>query len=174
MKLLTRGAAIAAALFLSACATHQDVLLAKSAPPPVVSIAQVSSDGNSEAMDGALRNALVQNGFTVRAPLPVGTRQSSEVDGIVSYVDVWRWDIAMYLHSVAIKIFDARTGDLLVAGDWKNSAFHGFQDENRVISELVAEMTAKLRTATPGGASQATAAAMPADEDLVAEPNDAP
>ncbi|MBJ6979447.1 hypothetical protein [Luteimonas sp. MC1895] len=174
MKLLTRGAAIAAALFLSACATHQDVLLAKSAPPPVVSIAQVPSDGNSEAMDGALRNALVQNGFTVRAPLPAGTRQSSEVDAIVSYVDVWRWDMVMYLHSLAVKIFDARNGDLLVTGDWKNSAFHGFQDENRVISDVVAEMTAKLRTAMPAGASQTTAAAPPADDDLTADPNDAP
>ncbi|WP_279432869.1 hypothetical protein [Luteimonas arsenica] len=44
------------------------------------------------------------------------------MDGIVSYVDVWRWDIVMYLHSVAIKIFDARSGDLLVTGDWKNQA----------------------------------------------------
>lgn len=90
MKPIIRGAAIAAAMLLSACATYQDVLLAKSVPPAIVSIAQVPSDGNSEAMDGALRNALVQNGFTVRAPLPAGTRQSSDVDGIVSYVDVWR------------------------------------------------------------------------------------
>lgn len=172
MKPIIRGAAIAAAMFLSACATHQDVLLAKSVPPPIVSIAQVPSDGNSEAMDGALRNALVQNGFTVRAPLPAGTRQSSDVDGIVSYVDVWRWDIVMYLHSVAIKIFDARSGDLLVTGDWKNSAMHGFQDENAVISELVAEMTAKLRAATPAGAPEVTAADAPADPDAAAESSD--
>ncbi|QDW67553.1 hypothetical protein [Luteimonas granuli] len=174
MKLLVRGAAIAAALFLSACATHQDVMLAKSVPPSIVSIAQVPDDGNSEAMDGALRNALVQNGFTVRAPLPAGTRQSGEVDGIVNYVDVWRWDIVMYLHSVAIKIFDARNGDLLVTGDWKNSAFHGFQDEKKVVSELVAEMTSRLRAATPREISRDTAADTRADEMLAAEPNDAP
>ncbi len=149
MNMIIRGAAITAALFLSACATHQDVLLAKSAPPEIISIAQVPADGNSEAMDGALRNALLENGFTVRASLPAGTRISGEVDGIVSYVDVWRWDIVMYLQSVAVKIFDARTGDLLVAGDWKNSAFHGYQDETRIISELVAEMTSRLRAATP-------------------------
>ena len=174
MKLLTRGAAIAAALLLSACATHQDVLLAKSVPPPIVSIAQVPSDGNSEAMDGIVRNALIQNGFAVRAPLPAGTRQSSEVDGIVSYVDVWRWDIVMYLHSVAVKIFDARTGDLLVAGDWKNSAFHGFQDETGVVSELIADMTGKLRAASPAGASQAAEAALQAEGELASDPNEAP
>lgn len=174
MKWILRGAAIAAALFLSACATHQDVLLAKTVPPPVVSIAQVPSDGNSEAMDGAVRKALIQNGFTVRAPLPAGTRQSSEVDGIVSYVDVWRWDIVMYLHSVAIKIFDARSGDLLVAGDWKNSAFHGFQDENAVVSELITEMTAKLRAATPSGTSEATTEVALADADPASGSSDEP
>ena len=156
MKLLTRCAAFSAALLLSACATHQDVLLAKSVPPVIVSIAQVPSDGNSEAMDGAVRNALVQNGFNVRAPLPAGTRQSGDVDGIVSYVDVWRWDIVMYLHSIAIKIFDAQSGDLLVTGDWKNSAFHGFQDENKVVSDLIGEMSAKLRAATPHAAPPAS------------------
>lgn len=162
MKSIARGAAIAAAFLLSACATHQDVLLAKSVPPPIVSLAQVPGDGNSEAMDGALRKALVKNGFTVAAPLPAGTRQSNDVDGIVSYVDVWRWDIVMYLQSVAIKIFDARSGDLLIAGDWKNSAFHGFQDEDGVVSDLVTEMTAKLRAATPATPEDATAD-IPAD-----------
>jgi|GEM_PF-1749855 len=149
MRILTRGAIIAAVLFLPACATHQDVLLARSAPPSIVSVAQVPSDGNSAEMDVSVRNALIENGFNVRAPLPAGTRQSDDVDAIVSYVDVWRWDIVMYLQSVAIKIFDARNGDLLIAGDWKNSAFHGFQDESRVVRDLVTDMTTKLRAAAP-------------------------
>ena len=148
MKLLTRGTLIAAVLLLSACATHQDVLLAKSAPPPIMSIAQVPSEGNSAEMDGIVRKALVDHGFTVRAPLPAGTRTSGEVDAVISYVDVWRWDIVMYLQSVAIKMFDAKSGDLLVSGDWKNSAFHGFQDENTVVRELIADMTGKLKAAT--------------------------
>lgn len=172
MNLITRGAAIAVALLLSACATHQDVLLAKTVPPPVVSIAQVPDDGNSEAMDGALRNALVQNGFTVRAPLAAGTRQSHDVDGLISYVDVWRWDIVMYLHSVAIKLFDARSGDLLVTGEWKNSAFHGFQNENAVVSDLVAAMTAKLRAATPEVEPEARTAERSAEVVPVVEPGD--
>ncbi|MGY1457898.1 hypothetical protein ACW5F0_04515 [Luteimonas sp. A534] len=149
MKQTMRGAALAAALFLSACATHQDVLLAKSAPPAIVSVAQAPAEGNSAEMDVAVRNALLANGFTVQAPLPAGTRTSDGVDAIVSYVDVWRWDIVMYLQSVAVKLFDAKSGDLLIAGDWKNSAFHGFQDEARVIQDLIGEMTAKLRAASP-------------------------
>src|SRR5690606_17934637 len=99
----------ATVLFGTSCATHQDVLLAKTAPPPVTTIAQVPADGNSAEMDGFVRTSLVQNGFNVRAPLPVGTRKSDEVDAIISYVDVWRRDVVMYLQSIAIKIFDARS-----------------------------------------------------------------
>lgn len=155
MNMYIRSAVFATALFGAGCATHQDVLLAKAAPPPVTTIAQVPADGNSAEMDGFVRTALVQNGFNVRAPLPAGTRKSDEVDAIVSYVDVWRWDIVMYLQSVAIKMFDARSGDLLVTGDWKNSAFHGYQDEGRIVQELIAEMTGKLRAATQGPAPHA-------------------
>lgn len=174
MNLLTRGAAIAAALIMSACATHQDVLLANTAPPAIVSIAQVPADGNSEAMDGAVRNALIQNGFTVRAPLSAGTRTTDEVDAIISYVDVWRWDIVMYLQSVAIKIFDARNGNLIVAGDWKNSAFHGFQNETRVVSELIAEMTARLRAAMPEDVASTAAADAAVGAGLAVEPRGTP
>lgn len=80
----------------------------------------------------------------------------------------------MYLHSVAIKMFDARSGDPLVTGDWKNSALHGFQDENAVLSELVTEMTVKLRAATPTGAPEATTADALADPAAAAESSDEP
>lgn len=149
MNRMIRGAAVVAALLLSGCATHQDVLLAKSVSPPVVTVAAVPSDGNSPEMDASVRNALVQNGFSVQAPLPAGTRTSDQVDAIVTYVDVWRWDIVMYLQSVAIKLFDARTGDLLVTGDWKNSAFHGYQDEDNVVRGLITDMATRLKGATP-------------------------
>ncbi|MDH5833406.1 hypothetical protein [Luteimonas kalidii] len=158
MNRMIRGAAILAALLLSACATHQDVLLAKSVPPPIVTVAAVASDGNSPEMDASVRNALIQNGFSVQAPLPAGTRTSDQVDALVTYVDVWRWDIVMYLQSVAIKLFDARTGDLLVTGDWKNSAFHGYQDEDSIVRGLITDMATRLKTATPSPAAAREAA----------------
>lgn len=121
-------------------------------------IAQVPADGNSAEMDGFVRTALVQNGFNVRAPLPAGTRKSEEADAILSYVDVWRRDSVMYPQSVAIKMFDARSGDLPVTGDWKNSAFHGYQDESRIVQELIAGMAGKLRAATQQSAPHAVEA----------------
>ncbi|MEG3190846.1 hypothetical protein [Lysobacter sp. D1-1-M9] len=148
MKSIVHIALIASAFVLGGCSTSQNVLLAKQAPPRVVTVAQAPDAGNSPEMDTALRSALVTAGYTVRAPLAEGVRKSDEVDAIVSYVDVWRWDIVMYLQSIAIKMFDAQTGDLLVTGDWRNSALHGFQDEEVVVGRLIEEMSGKLKSAT--------------------------
>lgn len=149
------GALVAAALlYLTGCATSQEVLVAKQAPDPVVSVAQVPDEGNSPEMDAHLRSALVKEGYTVRASLPAGTRKSDEADAIVSYVDVWRWDIAMYLQSITIRMFDAKSGDLLATGTWKDSAFHAFRDAEAVVGQLVAEMTTKVRSAASSSAAR--------------------
>ena len=137
-----------AAVLASGCSTSQQVRLAKMSPhPPITSVARAPQDGNSAAMDRHLSDALRDEGLTVRAPLPAGTRSSSEVDAIVSYVDVWRWDMTMYMKSLSIQLYDARTGDLLVTGDWSDSAMHGFRDAKETVRSVVAEMMATLRRA---------------------------
>ena len=141
-------AAFVFAIALSGCATHQNVLLAKAKPSgKIVTVARVPDEGNSPEMNANLEAALQQQGLQVRAPLPTGTRTTSEVDATVSYVDVWRWDIAMYLKSISLRIFDAKTGDLLVSGEWNDSALHGFRDVKAVVNELVTEMVSKVRSA---------------------------
>ncbi len=152
----------ATALLLGGCSTTSNVQLAKLNPPPISTIAQKPDAGNSPEMDAFLQSALLKAGYAVRASLPEGTRKSDEVDAIISYVDVWRWDIVMYLQSIAIKMFDARTGDLLVTGDWKNSAMHGYHGDGEIIDQLVGEMSGKLRAAaspSPIAANEAAIAA---------------
>jgi hypothetical protein len=141
--------AFAFAIALSGCATHQQVLLAKAKPnAKIVTVARVPDEGNSPEMDANLEVALQQQGLQVKAPLPAGTRTTSEVDATVSYIDVWRWDIAMYLKSISLRIFDAKTGDLLVSGEWNDSALHGFRDAKAVVNELVGEMVSKVQSAS--------------------------
>lgn len=154
--------AAATALLLGGCSTSSNVQLAKHNPPPVVTIAQKPDAGNSPEMDAFLQSALVKQGYTVRASLPEGTRKSDEVDAIISYVDVWRWDIVMYLQSIAIKMFDARTGDLMVTGDWKNSAMHGYHGDGAIIDQLVGEMSSKIKAASRDNGVAAPATLEPA------------
>ncbi len=131
---------------LAGCATTQNIELAKMEPPTKIeSVSQVLHDGNSTAMNDYLQSALKKEGLIVKSTLPTETKTSQDVDALVSYDDIWRWDLKMYLFSISIHINDAKTGDLLAIGRWNNSAFHGFQDPKEVVQELVTGMMAKLR-----------------------------
>jgi len=99
-------------------------------------------------MDTNLETAVAKEGLPLKAKLPAGTRTSKEVDALVSYVDVWRWDIIMYMKNLTVKIHDADTGDLLAIGEWSDSALHGFRDAKLVMNGLVAEVFAKIKAST--------------------------
>lgn len=147
MKLRRFFTTLSLSVLLLGCATTQEVTVTKSSiANPIKTIAQVRDAGNSPEMDGNLSIALQKNGLTVRQPLPQGIRQSSEVDTLVSYVDVWRWDIVMYMQSLTVKLSDAKTGDLLAIGQWSDSALHGFRDAKLVMEGLVAEMLQKVNS----------------------------
>ncbi len=131
---------------LGACSTTQDVHVAKyGSIKPINSVSQVADAGNSTSADTHLHSALIKEGLNVKASLPQGTRRSQDVDALVSYIDVWRWDLVMYLQSLSVRIFDAQSGDLLISGQWKDSPLHGFRNAEEVMQGLVSEMMQKLR-----------------------------
>ena len=139
---------VLASVLLAGCSTSQQVQLSKrSYHPPVTSVAQSPQDGNSPEMTAHLVEALRDAGLTVKAPLSPGTRTAPDVDAIVSYVDVWRWDVKMYMKSLSVQLFDAKTGDLLVTGQWQDSSMHGFRDAREAMRGVVAEMVETLRGA---------------------------
>ena len=149
MKTCVQQIAIISLFTLAGCSTMQQVMLAKASPTKTVSVvAQVPAEGNSSDMDSNLAAALRTEGISMKAPLPAGTRSANDVDAIISYGDSWRWDLVMYLRSLSVRMFDAQTGDLLVTGEWQNSALHGFQDSKVVMQGVVSEMFVKLRAAT--------------------------
>lgn len=130
------------------CATTQNVTLANLTPTKnIQSVALVAQDDNSADMDGHITKQLQVQGLNVKAPLPAGTRKSDDVDMIVAYADVWRWDVVMYLKTVNINFYDAKSGNMLVTGRWDNSAFHGFKNAGEVVKEVIAEMMAKIKSA---------------------------
>lgn len=96
-------------------------------------------------MNDNLAISLQGQGLTVKPTLPQGTAKSQEADALISYVDVWRWDLVMYLKNLTVKLHDAGTGDLLAIGQWSDSTLHGFRDSKAVMDGLVTEMLAKVR-----------------------------
>lgn len=141
--------AIFALMTIGGCSTTQDIFLAKVEYKKKIStVVHVLAADNSPDMNKNLESALIKEGFAIKAPLPEGTRKSAEADAVVSYADVWRWDLVMYLRSLTVRLYDAETGDLLASGDWKDSPLHGFRDSKLVVEGVVSEMFAKLRAAT--------------------------
>jgi hypothetical protein len=52
----------------------------------------------------------------------------------------------MYLKSIDLQMFDAKSGNLLVEGHWQNSVMHSFPDPAGVMHELVPDMLAKIKS----------------------------
>lgn len=96
-------------------------------------------------MDTNLQAALMAQGITPKPSMPASTRKSTEVDAIVTYTDVWRWDLIMYLKSITVNVSDAASGNLLAMERWDSSAFHGFQDGKQVTSNLMTEIFSKFK-----------------------------
>lgn len=140
------AAVLTLSLVVAGCSTTQEVTLAKATyDKPIQSIAQVLDEGNSSQMNDNLMASLQKQGVTIKATLPQGTTKSPDADALISYVDVWRWDIVMYLKTLTVKINDAATGDLLAIGRWSDSPLHGFRDAKAVMDELVTEVLSKVR-----------------------------
>jgi hypothetical protein len=128
-------------LGLGACSTSTRVMVGGgSQPASVHSAALVSKGGNSVDMDQVLRHDLLARGLAVKRDASEGARQVPGVDAVVSYEDSWRWDLVMYLRSLDVSIFDAKSGALLVTGRWENSLFHRFPKTDEVVQQLMDAM----------------------------------
>ncbi|WP_157085075.1 hypothetical protein [Hydrogenophaga palleronii] len=103
------------ALFVTGCSTTQEVTLTKpSFSKSIVSVAQVLEHDNSEEMNNHLLVALQKEGMVVKPTLPRGSSTSAQADVLVSYVDVWRWDVTMYMKNLTVKRL--RRADRRLAG----------------------------------------------------------
>jgi len=133
-------------LLLSGCGGSYVVTrTAAPAPKQIQAVAVTPMDGNSAEVDGYLNSALIGQGLMVKAPLAAGTRTSLDVDAIVSYQDIWRWDMSTYLAAINIYVYEASSGNLLVTGKWEYSFFHTYYRGESISQELLKQMLAKMR-----------------------------
>lgn len=152
-----RSALAAIALVLLAgCSTTQEITLGAAVQKNLSTIALVPSDGNSSQMNSLLEAALLKEQLTVVGALPPGTRTAPGIDALVSYTDIWRWDLVMYLKHLTVQLYDAQTGKLLALGQWSDSPLHGFRNPKTVMEGLISDLVARVR-----GAKPATPAAAP-------------
>lgn len=130
------------------CTTTQDIVLVKASAAKIITTAvRMPEDGNSPEMTSYFESALQKQGVVIRGQVAPGVQKAKDVDAVISYVDVWRWDLVMYLQKLSVRMYDAESGDLLITGNWSDSPLHGFRDAKLVVETVVNDMLVKLRTA---------------------------
>lgn len=144
-------------LFAGCGGSYTVTRTAAKAPEQIRSASLSRQDGNSSEVTGYVTDALVTQGVVIKSIPANKGNKSGDVDAVVSYSDVWRWDLVMYLKSMSISIYNANTGELLVSGKWADSLFHAFHRGEMVANELLSQMFAKLdlKQQTNGEMSQA-------------------
>lgn len=113
-------------------------------PEQLRSVAFAPQPGNSPEVTGYVSEALAARGVGVKGEAASAGFRTQHADGVVSYVDVWRWDMAMYLKSLKINLYNASSGELLVSGRWEDSLFHAWHRGEAISKELLARMFEQL------------------------------
>lgn len=125
------------------CSSTASVSLSPGAAMPASkALHVVVPAGASADVSAAVQRAFVKRGYAISAGPQTGAGPGES--GVVRFADSWRWDVAMYLFSLDIQLFDARGETLLASGRWRNAHFHGFQDPADVADKVVGEMMTHL------------------------------
>jgi hypothetical protein len=134
---------------LTGCATPPRVSIGQLAPQQkkITTAALVSQYGKccSPEMDSYIQQQLMAYGITMKPPLPAGTHQSDDVDVIVAYSDVWRWEYVMCLQSLTINFFDGSSGNMIATSRWDNPTPHEVRNPRAIIKELLDDIFPKLQ-----------------------------
>lgn len=131
-------------LFAGCGGSYTVTRTAAKAPEQIRSASFSRQDGNSPEVTNYVTEALLSQGVEVRSVPANKGNKSGDVDAVVSYSDVWRWDVTMYLKSISINLYNANTGEMIVTGKWVDSFFHVWHRGEVVANELLSQMFAKL------------------------------
>ena len=142
-KSLVLAVGITFAVMFSGCSTSRGVVANPSAPRvDYRSVYIVTHGGNGADMDANMQREFLRHGFSVTAGDE--GKAGSDAQLLVRYADDWKWDLAMYLRSLDVMVYDHQTNVLIATGSWKNSLFHGFYSSEKVVAEVVDDTVAKV------------------------------
>jgi hypothetical protein len=137
---------LAAALFtIAGCSTTSGVIVNQTFQhADYRSVYVVAHGSNSSDMDANLQKEFLRHGFSVSVGPEGGP--TSGVQLVARYADDWKWDMAMYLHTFDVMVYDAKSNVMVASGSWKNSTFHGFYSSEKVVAKVVDQTLAKIAT----------------------------
>lgn len=129
---------------LSGCATSSDIVVNPGHADTQYRSAYLVAHGDrSSDVDAAIQRELLRRGLAVSAGADGKHPETAEL--IVKYADDWNWDLTMYLESLDIQVYDAKTGVLVATANWKNSAMHGFHGLDKVVKQLLDGIAKRMK-----------------------------
>lgn len=91
-----------------ACSTTSGVVVNRSIQKAnYTSVYIVAHGGNGADMDANLQREFLRHGLSVTAGTEGGA--TANADLIARYADDWKWDIAIYLRSLDLMLYDGKT-----------------------------------------------------------------
>ena len=140
-KSLSKIVGLLCLVLIAGCATSSNVTVNPGTSLQVRTAYVVLHQGQSSDMDANIQRELMAHGVQVKAGPEV---EHPGTDILVRYSDNWKWDMAMYLRSLDIQVYDASSGTLVASGSWKNSAMHGFHGSEGVVKGVMDQIFVKL------------------------------
>jgi hypothetical protein len=89
---------------------------------------------------GAIQRAFERHGVQVRSGLE--ERKPADVDALIRFSEVWRWDLKLYLENLDVDVVDAATERSIASGTFRNSYFHSYPDLDETARQVVDGMYA--------------------------------
>src|SRR5437762_10833233 len=125
-----------AAILMSGCSTVEPGKYHGSTSLGSLKTAYVVTRPDYDPKIGAnIQEALNNHGVaTQTGPL---LAKPKEVAFYVEYEDHWRWDLAMYLFSLDVRLIENGSGQLIGSGAFRQGIFHDFPDAKEKTFEVI-------------------------------------
>ncbi|MBI4838870.1 MAG: hypothetical protein HY806_06980 [Nitrospirae bacterium] len=95
----------------------------------------VQNKESKRGIDIYIQKALAVRGISSSIG-PIESKPEN-VKAYVTYADVWRWDMSIYLEKLDINIYDNQTNELIATGEFDNSWLHSFPDPSQKVFQVI-------------------------------------
>jgi len=107
-----------------------------------INSAYVVQKRSKRGIDIYIQEALAVRG--IRSSIGPFESKPENVDVYVTYVDIWQWDMSMYLATLDIKIYNNHTNELIATGEFVNAWLHTYPDPCETVFEVIDSIWIKL------------------------------
>jgi hypothetical protein len=145
-SVVRRGSWIAAFWCVAGCATTSGVIVNPNIQhADYRSVYIVVHGGDSADMDNNLKREFRRHRLAVLVGPDGVVTSGTQLVARYTYVRQWDMEMQLYLRSLDVMVFDAKSNVLLASGSSTNNTFHKVRSSEEVVAEVVDDTLSDLR-----------------------------